>query len=202
MGQPKNGQLIRNFKNIFICLNYDLFEISKRMNHIDDYSDFNDFEFLVMSLEDRRYLKHCGYDFKACLREAIKMIAKKKHGGASTIDMQMVRTITNFRELTFYRKLYEVILSILVNYKFSKKQIIRCYLNNAFFGTRLYGYESATIKTFGKNFESLDYEEKAFLAAMLLRPKPLKENEKWRQLVIVRAIYAQRMRSLVKQSKN
>jgi len=202
MDQPKNGQLIRNFKNIFICLNYDLFEISKRMNNIDDYTEFNDFEFLVMSLEDRRYLKHCGYDFKACLRETIKMIAKKKHGGASTIDMQMVRTITNFRQLTLYRKLYEIILSILVNYKFSKKQIIRCYLNYAFFGTGLYGYKFSSIKTFGKNFESLDYEEKAFLAAMLLRPKPLKENEKWRQSVIVRAIYAQRMRGLVKQSKN
>jgi len=202
MDQPKNGQLIRNLKNFFICLNYDLFEISKKMNNIDNFSEFNDFEFLVMSLEDRRYLKHCGYDFKACLREVFKKISMRKHGGASTIDMQMVRTITDFRDLTLYRKLYEIILSVLVNYKFSKKQIIRCYLKNAFFGTRLYGYEVAASETFNKNFECLDYYEKAFLAAMLLRPKPLRCNERWRQSVISRAMYAQRMRAFVKQSKN
>ena len=198
MDQPKNGQIIRNVKNIFICLNYDLFEISNKMQGIDNYSEFDDFEFLVMSLEDRRFLRHCGYDFKACLREIFKFLSRRRHGGASTIDMQMVRTITNFRDLTFYRKLYEIILSILVNYKFSKKQIIRCYLKNAFFGTRLYGYEAAASKTFNKQFESLDYYEKAFLAAMLLRPKPLVENEKWRQSVIIRAMYAQRMRVFVK----
>ncbi|MFL4292521.1 transglycosylase domain-containing protein [Enterobacter asburiae] len=198
MDQPKNGQIIRNFKNVFICLNYDLFEISDKMRSVDNYSEFDDFEFLVMSLEDRRFLRHCGYDLKACLREVFKLLSKRKHGGASTIDMQMVRTITNFRDLTFYRKLYEIILSVLVNYKFTKKQIIRCYLKNAFFGTRLYGYEVAARKTFNKQFEALDYYEKAFLAAMLLRPKPLMENEKWRQSVIIRAMYAQRMRVFVK----
>lgn len=202
MEQPKNGQLIRNFKNIFICLNYDLFEISSKMDNIDTYSEYNDFEYLVMALEDRRYLKHCGYDLISLLRETLKMVTMKKHGGASTIDMQMVRTITDFRELTFFRKIYEIILSILVNYKFSKKQILRCYLENAFFGTRVYGYNAAAKKTFNKDFECLDYHEKAFLAGMLLHPKPLKTSERWRQSVIVRAVYAQKMRVFVKQSKN
>lgn len=198
--EPYNGKVVRNIKNFFICLNYDLFKISNNMNNIDGYSSFNEFEYYVMALEDRRFLKHGGYDLKSLFREALKLIMMKKHGGASTIDMQMVRTMTNFRDLTLYRKIYEIILSVLVNYKFTKKQIIRCYLSNAFFGSGLYGAEITAIKFFGKEFTELNVDEQAFLAAMLLRPKPLKPTDKWTGLVYARASYAQKMRVFVKDS--
>lgn len=196
--EPYNGRVVRNIRNFFICLNYDLFEISNNMQHVDRYSNFNEFEYYVMALEDRRFLKHGGYDLKSLFREVGKCIMMKKHGGASTIDMQMVRTLTNFRDLTLYRKIYEIILSVLINYKFSKKQIIRCYLSNAFFGSGLYGFEITSIKFFGKEFPELNADEQAFLAAMLLRPKPLKPTRKWADLVHSRASYAQKMRVFVK----
>ncbi|WP_414467759.1 transglycosylase domain-containing protein [Kluyvera intermedia] len=114
--------------------------------------------------------------------------------------MQMVRTLTDFRDLSIFRKIYEIILSILVNYKFTKKQIIRCYLTRAFFGSGLYGFETASIKCFGKDFSELTSEQQAFLAAMLLRPKPMKPNEKWTESVTIRASYAQKVRVFVKDS--
>lgn len=162
------------------------------MNEYDDYYELNDLCYFVMALEDRRFFRHCGFDFFSFVREVFKAACKKKHGGASTIDMQLVRTITGFKDLTLYRKFYEVILAILLNFKFSKKQIIMCYLRNAFFGSRLIGAEKAA-SFFNKNVGELNYDESACLAAMLLRPKPLKPSEKWFESIKVRALYAKRV---------
>jgi membrane carboxypeptidase/penicillin-binding protein PbpC len=199
---PKHGQVVRRFKNTLISLNYDLFDISGRMSIDDNREEYNAFEYFVMTLEDRRFLKHGGCDYKSLIREFVKAITFRKHGGASTIDMQMVRTITGFRDLTAYRKFYEILLSVLINFKYTKRQILRCYLRNAFFGSNIYGYEQASRKAFNKTFVHLSYHEKSMLAAMLLRPRPTKETERWKSLVISRAFYAQQMRFSVKQCED
>lgn len=198
-GYPYNQRHYRCFRNILIDLNRDLLTISEYMNEYDDYYELNDLCYFVMALEDRRFFRHCGFDFFSFVREVFKAACKKKHGGASTIDMQLVRTITGFKDLTLYRKFYEVILAILLNFKFSKKQIIMCYLRNAFFGSRLIGAEKAA-SFFNKNVDELNYDESACLAAMLLRPKPLKPSEKWFESIKVRALYAKRFRGAVKKS--
>lgn len=198
-GYPYNQRHYRRFRNILIDLNRDLLTISEYMNEYDDYYELNDLCYFVMALEDRRFFRHCGFDFFSFVREVFKAACKKKHGGASTIDMQLVRTITGFKDLTLYRKFYEVILAILLNFKFSKKKIIMCYLRNAFFGSRLIGSEKAA-SFFNKNVDELNYDESACLAAMLLRPKPLKPSEKWFESIKVRALYAKRFRGAVKKS--
>lgn len=156
---------------------------------MDDY--FDELDYFVMALEDRRFLKHNGVDFISVARETFKFLIKRKHGGASTIDMQMVRTITGFKDITLTRKLYEMILSLVVNRFFTKHQIMKCYLNNAFFGSGLYGCKAACFAVYHKELNLISFEEKAFIAAMLLRPKPLKESERWLTLVTSRALYAQ-----------
>ena len=195
-----NNRKIRNF---LITINQDLFLIREKIEKISyiqiiSYDDYDELHYLVMALEDRRFLKHCGIDFRSVLRECIKFFLRKKFGGASTIDMQMVRTITGFKERTLYRKFYESILAFIVNFKFSKKQIIDCYLDNAFFGSRLYGVKRATQKHFGKNISQLTYDEKAQLAAMLLRPRPLHPNNKWQEKILGRARYAKDIRGRMK----
>jgi len=161
---------------------------------------FDEFDYLVMALEDRRYLKHRGVDLLSVFREILKMLTFQKHGGASTIDMQMVRTLTNYRELTFKRKLYEIILSLLINFRFSKNEIMKCYMDNAFFGSHLIGVTKACMAEYGKSLDEISDQEKARLAAMLLKPRPQKPTEKWRSDVESRAAYAQSMRSRVKES--
>ncbi|EML2067176.1 transglycosylase domain-containing protein [Enterobacter asburiae] len=158
---------------------------------------FDELDYFVMALEDRRFLKHNGVDFISVAREVFKFLTKRKHGGASTIDMQMVRTITGFKDSTLNRKLYEMILSIIVNRFFTKHQIIKCYLNNAFFGSGLYGYKAACYAVYHKELDLISFEEKAFIAAMLLRPKPLEENERWLALVTSRALYAQEIYRII-----
>ncbi|MGK4476602.1 biosynthetic peptidoglycan transglycosylase [Aeromonas molluscorum] len=197
--QPFNTRHYRRFRNLLIDLNRDLLSISHKMCESDKYGGFTELEHYVMALEDRRFVSHCGFDIKASARELIKKIRRKKHGGASTIDMQMVRTITEFKDMTIYRKLYETLLSWLVNFHFTKKQIIRCYLKNAFFGSRLIGAEKAANVLFNKDLSMLEKDESAFIAAMLLRPKPLNPKNEWFEIVKSRASYAQSVRVLVEE---
>lgn len=200
LSSAPNNRKIRNF---LITINQDLFSIREKIEEISytqkiSYDNYDELHYLVMALEDRRFLKHCGVDFRSILRECIKFFLRKKFGGASTIDMQMVRTITGFKERTLYRKIYESILAFIVNFKFSKKQIIDCYLNNAFFGSHLYGIEKATQKCFGKYISQLTFDEKAQLAAMLQRPRPQHPSAEWQEKILKRARYAQIIRSGMK----
>ena len=200
LSSAPNNRKIRNF---LITINQDLFLIREKIEKISyiqiiSYDDYDELHYLVMALEDRRFLKHCGVDFRSILRECKKFLFGEKFGGASTIDMQMVRTITGFKERTLYRKIYESILAFIVNFKFSKKQIIDCYLDNAFFGSHLCGVKRATQKHFGKDISQLTYDEKAQLAAMLLRPRPLHPNNKWQEKILVRSRYAKDIRGGMK----
>jgi membrane carboxypeptidase/penicillin-binding protein len=195
---PRNGKLYYLIRDLLINLNRDLMDITAKVERVAYV--FDEFDYLVMALEDRRYLKHRGVDLLSVFREFLKMLTLRKHGGASTIDMQMVRTLTNYRELTFRRKIYEVILSLLINFRFSKNEIMKCYMDNAFFGSHLIGVTKACMAEYGKSLGEISDQEKARLAAMLLKPRPQKPTEKWRSDVESRATYAQSMRSRVKES--
>lgn len=184
-------------------LNYDLLDIRDFMEKSRGFlgEEFDDIHIYVMALEDRRFLIHGGVDFIAVARELCKCIFGKKYGGASTIDMQMVRTITGFKEKTFKRKIYEMILSYFVNIKYTKKQIINCYLENAFFGSSLIGIEKVVCKVFKKkSLHDLTKEEKARIAAMLQRPRPLVPTKEWEEKLKDRAFYAESIRTRVKSS--
>lgn len=97
----------------------DIISISSYMEDNDEY--VSELHYYILALEDRNFFRHCGVDFKAILREIKNMLIGKKYGGASTIDMQLVRTITNYRERTISRKIYEMTLAILLNFLIFKK---------------------------------------------------------------------------------
>lgn len=196
--KPRNGIFFHSIRSILISMNKDLFLIQYKMD--TSQPDFDEIHYLIMALEDRRFMSHRGVDYKSIIREFFKKIRGKKHGGASTIDMQMVRTITNYKEITLKRKTYEIILAFSVNFKYSKKQIINCYLQNAYFGYDLIGLESACHKVYGKKSSDLNLHEKARIAAMLLRPRPKKPSEKWELAVKSRAAYAQSVRMRMENS--
>lgn len=126
------------------------------------------------------------------------MVTLKNHGGASTIDMQMVRTITGYKEITFRRKLYEMTLALLINFRFSKEEIMKCYMDHAFFGSHLIGVNRASYAEYGVGVYLLDDWQKARLAAMLLKPRPKSPTDDWYSSVESRATYAQLMRGRVK----
>src|SRR5665213_972627 len=75
-------------------------------------------EKMVLVLEDRRFMTHAGIDLPSVARELSKAILFRRHGGASTIDMQFVRTITGYRDRKIARKLYEMLLTVLIQYRY------------------------------------------------------------------------------------
>lgn len=113
--------------------------------------------------------------------------------------MQMVRTITGFKNKTIYRKIYEMILAYIINFRYSKKQIIDCYLRNAFLGSHIYGVNKAISLVYHKTeLDELKDYECSFIASMLLFPRPSHENIDWIIKIIKRSIYAKTVLSSIK----
>jgi membrane peptidoglycan carboxypeptidase len=146
-------------------------------------------EKLVLALEDRRFMRHAGVDVQSVIREVVRALMFRRHGGASTIDMQFVRTATGYKDKTLCRKAYEVILAIIIQYRYSKILILRSYLNRAFFGSRLIGADKAAMEMFGLSAVDLNLDQAATLAAMLVYPKPLAGGSDWSAKVGRRAAY-------------
>jgi hypothetical protein len=147
-------------------------------------------EKMVVLLEDRRFFHHIGVDLRSVIRELYKMLTLRKHGGASTIDMQFVRTATDYRDHTLERKAYESLLAILIHFRYGKHLILRSYLAFAYFGTGLHNADRAAQKVFAKTADQLDLEEAAFLASLLAYPRPRSGSAEWERKARRRAAYA------------
>lgn len=146
-------------------------------------------ELMVIALEDRRFFRHSGVDWRSVLREVSRALTFRKHGGFSTIDMQFVRTITGYRRRTIRRKVYEIVLAIVLQLYCDKPTILKSYLACAYFGSGLIGANAAARKVFGKEADQLDVQEAAFIAAMLACPRPLNGPPKWEVRARRRAAY-------------
>lgn len=172
---------------------------------LDDYAfmftdrePITDFEILVLALEDRRFFKHFGFDFKSIVRETLRALTFKAHGGASTIDMQLFRTVSNRYEVSIRRKIREIAGSFLLQFRIEKLILLRIYLEVAYFGTGLTGARQAASALFPHHFaeeylvdiSALSLDEAAQLAALLVYPKPRFPSSNWHAKVRRRANYA------------
>lgn len=147
-------------------------------------------ELTTIALEDRRFFHHPGVDARSVLRETLRVLTGRKHGGASTIDMQFVRTVTGFRAPTVKRKVYEASLALAIQFRHKKLEILRSYLACAYFGSGLIGADAAAQRIFNKNADRLGIEEAALISAMLAYPRPLHGLPRWEQRARRRAAYA------------
>ena len=181
-------------------IHIDLFAIDRKVLHGGNgFCPLNSLERLVLALEDRRFFEHNGVDWRAVGRELVKLLTLRRFGGASTIDMQFVRTATGFHEKTLWRKLYEIVLARIIQFRYSKIVILRSYLACAFFGSQMYGIENAAKKAFAQDLAMLNEEQLSELAAMLVYPRPLRASDKWMHKVKRRAGYGLRWKGRLEQ---
>lgn len=178
------------FRAAVIRLHSDLLTIDRKVPWWVSDDPLLPVEKMILVLEDRRFFRHRGFDLRSAVRETLRAIAVQPHGGASTIDMQFVRTATGFRQKTIRRKLYEIILALLIQYRYNKMQILRAYLECAFFGSHLHGLAAICRKQFGKFPEQLSLDEASEIAAMLVYPRPRAPTPTWTLKVRRRANYA------------
>ena len=117
--------------------------------------------------EDANFYSHFGLDFKAIVRAFLANFQRKKISqGASTITQQFIKNAILTPERTFTRKIKEAILSIGLELKYSKDEILNFYLNQIPYGSNAYGIESAAVTFFEKKAKDLTLAESALLAVL------------------------------------
>lgn len=127
--------------------------------------------YATIALEDQDFYSHYGIKFTSILRSAITDILHRgTTQGGSTITQQFIKNSILTREKTFSRKIKEVILSIEMEQKFSKDEILGMYLNEIPYGSNAYGVEAAAQTFFGKHAKELSLDESSLLAALPQAP--------------------------------
>lgn len=179
-------------KRILLRIHKDLQKIVMQFEDWN-HGDLSDLEVLVLLLEDRRFLQHRGVDLRSVCREALKMTAFRRHGGASTIDMQFVRTQTGYKEIKLSRKIYEMLLAYLLQFHMSKVGILRSYLQVVYLGSGLRGVDDAARVIYGKEVWELNRNECATIAAMMVYPRPRQPTPSWQAKVQRRRDYGLRL---------
>ncbi len=124
--------------------------------------------------EDVDFYHHPGIDIKAILRAAFaNLIGRKISQGGSTITQQFIKGSILTPEQTFTRKIKEAVLSLELEKKYSKDEILGFYLNQISYGSNAYGIEAAAQTFFNKSAKDLDLAESALLAALPQAPSRL-----------------------------
>ncbi len=121
--------------------------------------------------EDKNFYKHNGYDLKRILKAClVNLTTHSKSQGASTISQQLVKNALLSNEKTYKRKIEELVLSIKMEKKFTKQEILQMYLNTIYFGSNAYGLENASATYFGKSAKDLTLSEACCLAGLIKSP--------------------------------
>jgi len=126
---------------------------------------------LLISGEDHRHARHSGYDPHAICRAIWRRATRGSREGASTIEQQIVRVITNRYENTILRKTREIMLAALVSEYFPKAILPIVYLRIGYYGWHMNGYSQAC-KRVGIQNGNLTIEKAAGLVARLKYPEP------------------------------
>jgi len=132
----------------------------------------------VTSIEDRRFFYHSGVNYWRLMKAAfIDLRQGGRQQGGSTITMQVARGFFLSREKKISRKLIEMLISLQLEQRFSKKQIFELYANQVDMGQRgsftIAGFGEAAQAYFGKDIKEISLPEAALLAGLIQAPTAL-----------------------------
>lgn len=123
----------------------------------------------TIAAEDRKFCEHGGFDLKGIARAFIQNLFGKRVGG-STLTQQLVKNAILSNEKTITRKVKELILSVELERRYSKDEILQIYFNEIPYGSTYYGIEAAAQNLFNKSANQLTLAEAATLAALPKAP--------------------------------
>ncbi len=150
----------------------------------------------LIATEDVRFYEHEGIDNKSLLRVFFKSILLRNDssGGGSTITLQLAKNIYGRKKYgasgIIINKVQEAIIAKRLEDIYTKKEILRLYLNTVPFSDNTFGIESASAKFFDKHTSELDLTEAALLVGMLkatysYNPRVFPEKSKARRNVVL-----------------
>jgi penicillin-binding protein 1C len=127
----------------------------------------------TLAIEDKNFYKHYGISIKGIGKAIIYNFKKDKTDkvrGGSTISQQLVKNVFFSGEKTLKRKIKEAILTLVIEKKLDKDEILERYLNEVSYGGEAYGVEEAAQKYFGKAVWELNINEVSYLAGLPAAP--------------------------------
>ena len=148
----------------------------------------------LIAIEDHKFYEHDGISPEGILRAILANIKEGEiEQGGSTLTQQFVKNTFLTHEQTMERKIEEAILSVVLEDKYSKDEILEMYLNTTYFGAGATGIHQASKVYFGKHVSRLTLEEAAVLAALPYAPSALNPLEhpiecKQRQMLVLNAM--------------
>ncbi len=124
----------------------------------------------TIAIEDKDFYKHGGFSLIGIGRAVVSIVFFQGVQGGSTITQQVVKNTLLSPERTLTRKIKEFILSIQVERKYTKDEILQIYLNEVPYGGTAWGIEAASQTYFRKNAKDLTLTEAVILAGFPQRP--------------------------------
>ena len=130
-----------------------------------------DFVKALLAREDARFYKHRGVDPIGIVRALVRNIGRgSAREGASTLTQQLARNSFPLGGKNIHRKILEAFLSLRMEQHFSKDEILEAYVNRIYFGSGVYGIETASLTYFGKHAKDLKLGEAAMIAGIIRAP--------------------------------
>ncbi|OQB12027.1 MAG: Penicillin-binding protein 1F [Firmicutes bacterium ADurb.Bin193] len=125
----------------------------------------------IVSIEDERFYKHNGVDIPRTLKATLTYVFKGSSSfGGSTITQQLVKNMTEDKQIDPSRKVREMWRALSLERKFSKQQILELYLNTIYLANNCNGVEAAANKYFGKDVSQLTLAQCASIAGITQYP--------------------------------
>ncbi|MBI5794448.1 transglycosylase domain-containing protein [Candidatus Uhrbacteria bacterium] len=129
----------------------------------------------TIAAEDRNFCQHGGFDVKGLIRAVFQNLIGNRVGG-STLTQQLVKNAILSNEKTIVRKVKELILSLALERRYSKDEILQIYFNEIPYGSTYYGMEAAAQNYFGISVSELTLAQAATLAALPKAPTTYLNN--------------------------
>jgi len=174
----------------------NLFDRNREKRRIVSYQDIPEvMRNAVLAAEDKRFFQHAGFDpFRIVKSAWVDLKSRSNTQGASTLSMQLARSVWLTNERNWRRKIPEILITMHLERKLTKEQIFEHYFNEIYLGRvgsfNIHGFGEGAQAYFGKDVRRLSLPEAAMLAGLVQSPagyNPLRnpERAKKRRAVIL-----------------
>ncbi|MBR0156761.1 MAG: PBP1A family penicillin-binding protein [Clostridia bacterium] len=154
----RNGNMITTFAGMEYRDWADIDEIPDRLKNA------------LIAVEDVRFYKHGGLDFKRLFSAVVNTLRNSQTHGGSTITQQLIKIKLLSNTQSYKRKIQEAYLAYELENTISKDKILEAYMNDVYLGDSNYGFKTAAKDYFGKELDQLTIRECAMLAGMVQKP--------------------------------
>lgn len=131
----------------------------------------------IIASEDAKFVDHEGFDWEG-IQKAMEKNQKKRRlvAGGSTITQQLAKNLFLTPDKSYFRKLEEAVITLMIETCWSKRRIFEVYLNVIEWGNGVFGAEAAARHYFNSSAAQLGAEQSARLAGMVPNPRYYDKN--------------------------